>query len=258
MRILITNDDGITAPGLAVAEAIAAEIAGPEAELWVVAPESERSGVSHAISYTTPLRSTELGPRRHSVDGFPADCVLVGLRRLLAETPPDLVISGINRGHNLAEDVFYSGTVGGGMEAALAGAKAVALSQYYRLGAPDAPEDVWESAKALGAEAVRKCLAMPWPPGVFYNVNFPATKAAAAKGFTVCPHGIRAAATFDVTPITAPNGREYQFLRHTTANASAPAGTDAALCAEGWVTITPLRLSLTAEDLLERARAALD
>ncbi|MEL6267279.1 MAG: 5'/3'-nucleotidase SurE, partial [Pseudomonadota bacterium] len=131
MRILIVNDDGINAPGLAVAEAIAADVAGPEGEIWVIAPELERSGTSHAVSYTTPLRVTEVGPRRWSVDGYPADCALVGMRWLLRDTPPDLVLSGVNRGHNLAEDVVYSGTVGAAMDAALGGARAVSMSQVY-------------------------------------------------------------------------------------------------------------------------------
>ncbi len=108
MRILVTNDDGITAPGLTLAEEIAAEIAGPDGEVWVVAPDFERSGVSHAISYT-PMRMTQLGERRHSVDGFPVDCVLVGLHVNMKNNPPDLVIAGVNRGHTVAENVIYSG-----------------------------------------------------------------------------------------------------------------------------------------------------
>ncbi|MEL6476548.1 MAG: 5'/3'-nucleotidase SurE [Pseudomonadota bacterium] len=254
MRILITNDDGITAPGLAVAEAIAAEIAGPDGELWIVAPENERSGASHAISYTVPTRLNRISDRRFAIDGFPADCALVGLHKILAETPPDLVISGVNRGHNVAEDVVYSGTVGAAMDAALAGAKAIALSQFY---AKTGPEDLFAAARAMGAEVVRRVLAMPFPPGVFYNVNFPAKPVAEVAGLTVCPQGIRADATFDVVSYQAPNGREYQFYRHGTRNASAPEGSDAKLCHDGWVTISPLRAQLTAEDVLEGARAAL-
>ncbi|GMG82250.1 5'/3'-nucleotidase SurE [Paralimibaculum aggregatum] len=256
MRILITNDDGITAPGLAVAEAIAAEIGGPGAEIWVVAPDNERSGVSHAISYVHPVRVTRHGERRFSVDGFPADCALVGIRKLMAEAPPDLVLSGVNRGHNVAEDVIYSGTVGGAMEAALAGPRAIALSQFYS-SRPGAPTDIWAASTALGAAAVRKVLAMPSRRGVFYNVNFPAAAPEAVKGFAVCPQGVRAGSTFDVLPYTAPNGREFNFYRHMTANDTAEAGTDARKLIEGWVTITPLMPQLTAADLMEEARAAL-
>ncbi|MEO0820055.1 MAG: 5'/3'-nucleotidase SurE [Pseudomonadota bacterium] len=257
MRILIVNDDGIHAPGLAVAEEIARDYAGPEGEIWVVAPESERSGASHAITYTQPLRYTELGPRRFAVDGFPADCAMLGLRRLLRETPPDLVLSGVNRGHNLAEDVFYSGTVGAAMDATLNGVRAVAMSQTYSRAA-DAPADMWESARAHGAAALKAVLAMEAPAGVFHNVNFPARHPDAVEGMTVCPHGTRAAATFEIETLTAPNGRDYQFLRHTTANRSAASGTDAALCAAGWITITPLRTDLSAHDLIEAGQASLD
>jgi len=256
MRILVTNDDGITAPGLALAEEIAAEIAGPDGEVWVVAPDFERSGVSHAISYSTPIRMTQLDERRYSVDGFPADCVLVGLRVILKDTPPDLVIAGVNRGHNVAEDVVYSGTAGAAMEGGLNGVRSIALSQFYSAG-PDRPDDIWDPARAWGTKAVRAVLEMPFAGKCFYSVNFPAAKPAAIRGMTVCPQGIRSEATFDIVPYTAPNGREFLFSRHNTANSSAPDGTDARLGLDGWVTITPLRPQLTAEDLLDGARTAL-
>lgn len=254
MRILITNDDGIMAPGLSVAESIAAELAGPEGEIWVVAPENERSGASHAISYTSATRLNRLGERRYAVDGFPADCALIGVHKLLKDIPPDLVISGVNRGHNVAEDVVYSGTVGAAMDAALGGCRAVAMSQFY---SKDGPEDLFASAKALGTETLRKVLRMPFPEGVFYNVNFPARAPGEVRGTEVCPQGIRAEATFDVADYIAPNGREYLFYRHGTRNSSAPEGTDAKLCNDGWVTITPLIAQLTADAVLEEARAAL-
>jgi len=256
MRILITNDDGIAAPGLAVAEAVATDFAGPDAELWVVAPSFESSGVSHAISYTSPTRITRMAERRYSVDGFPADCAVVGLQQLMRETPPDLVLSGVNRGHNVAEDVVYSGTVGAAMEAALNGARAVALSQYFSR-APEAPEEMFAPARALGAEALHHVMAMPVRPFLFYNVNFPAVAPGRVRGFSVCPHGLREAATFELVPFTAPNGRVYQFYRHNTANASAAEGSDARLLIEGWITITPLRPELTATDILHEARAVL-
>src|SRR5262245_37513557 len=131
MRILITNDDGITAPGLRVAEQIAGELAGPAGEVWVVAPAFEQSGVSHSVSYIRPMRLERLEERRFAVEGSPADCVLAGLYEILKDTPPDLVLSGVNRGHNVAEDTLYSGTVGGAMEGALHRVRSVALSQYF-------------------------------------------------------------------------------------------------------------------------------
>jgi 5'-nucleotidase len=256
MRILVTNDDGITAPGLTLAEEIAAELAGPDGEVWVVAPDFERSGVSHAISYTSPMRMTQLGERRYSVDGFPADCVLVGLHVILKDNPPDLVIAGVNRGHNVAEDVVYSGTAGAAMEGGLNGVRSIALSQFYGSG-PGGPDDLWDPARAWGLKAVKAVLEMPFNGKSFYSVNFPAVRPEAIQGMTVCPQGIRANATFEVVPYRAPNGRDFLFTRHMTANISAPEGSDARLGLEGWVTITPLRPQLTAEDLLDGAQAAL-
>jgi 5'-nucleotidase len=256
MRILITNDDGINAPGLDLAEEIAAEIAGPEGEVWVVAPDFERSGVSHAITYTSPMRMTQIGERRFTVDGFPADCVLVGCRRILKDTLPDLIISGINRGHNVAEDVIYSGTAGAAMEGGLCGVRSIALSQFYSAAA-DRPDDLWDPARAWGLKAIRAVLQMPFADHCFYSVNFPAVRPEAIRGMTVCPQGIRSEATFELVPYQAPNGRDFLFVRHTIANHSAPEGSDARLLLEGWITVTPLRPQLTADDLLDGARAVL-
>ncbi len=256
MRILITNDDGITAPGLAIAEAIAAELAGPGGEVWVVAPDFERSGVSHAISYTSPMRMTQLAERRYSVDGFPADCVLVGLQVLMKENPPDLVLAGVNRGHNVAEDVVYSGTAGAAMEGGLNGIPSVAMSQFYASG-PERPEDLWDPAREWGLHALRAVMGMPFARRSFYSVNFPAVRPEKVRGISVCPQGLRAEATFEIIPYRAPNGRDFLFTRHNTANSSAEPGTDARLCLEGWITVTPLRPQLTAADLIDDARAAL-
>jgi 5'-nucleotidase len=257
MRILITNDDGITAPGLTLAEEIAAEVAGPDGEVWVIAPDFERSGVSHAITYVSPMRMTRLGPRRYTVDGYPADCVLVGVHTVLKNYPPDLILSGVNRGHNVAEDVVYSGTAGAAMEGGLCGIRSIALSQFYST-IEGRPDDTWDPARARGVDVVRTVLEMPFADSCFYSVNFPAVRPEAIKGLAVCPQGIRSEATFDLVPYKAPNGRDFLFTRHAIANHSAPEGSDARLLMEGWITITPLRPQLTAEDLMEGARAVLD
>ena len=177
MRILVTNDDGISAPGLAVAEEIAAELAGPDGEVWVVAPAFEQSGVAHCVSYVRPMRLEPLGPRRFAVEGSPADCVLAGIHEILKDGPPDLVISGVNRGHNVAEDTLYSGTVGGAMEGALHGLRAVALSQYHgpatlRAPTPSPPPAPTARRSSAGSSTPRPGAAPP--TRVFYNVNFPA------------------------------------------------------------------------------------
>ncbi|HKK36964.1 MAG TPA: 5'/3'-nucleotidase SurE, partial [Paracoccaceae bacterium] len=230
MRILITNDDGITAPGLAAAEAIAAEVAGPDGEVWVVAPEMEQSGVAHCISYTKPMRLVPLEDRRWAVDGSPADCIIVALKHLMAETPPDLILSGVNRGHNVAEDVVYSGTVGGAIEAVVHGFRAIALSQAY--GPATANEaDMFGAAKAAGADAVRRVLDLPWDEdaayGLFYNVNFPPVPAAKVKGVRAAAQGRRPNGAFRVQEQVAPNGRTYFWLAHGRGNHESPEGTDA-------------------------------
>ena len=157
MRILITNDDGINAPGLATLTAIATEIAGPEGEVWTVAPAFEQSGVGHCISYTHPMINAKLGERRYAVEGSPADCVLAGVYDVLDGAKPDLVLSGVNRGNNAAENVLYSGTIGAAMEAALHGIPAIALSQYMGHGQPR-PDDPFEAAAVHGAAVVRALL----------------------------------------------------------------------------------------------------
>ena len=256
MRILITNDDGITAPGLAVAEAIAAEIAGPSGEVWVVAPEMERSGVSHCVSYTRPMRLVDLGPRRFAVEGNPADCVILGLHHILEGSPPDLVLSGVNSGHNVAEDAVYSGTVGGAMEAALQGVRAIALSQFYTR-ADHAPEERFDPARAHGVEAVRRVLACPWERDIFYNVNFPAYRPEKVLGMRLADQGRRSEGVFDCVETLSPSGRRFFWLSHRTRNATASPGSDAALGAEGWITVTPMRPRIAAEDLFDAANESL-
>jgi 5'-nucleotidase len=176
MRILITNDDGINAPGLEVLTAIAEEIAGPQGEVWTVAPAFEQSGVGHCISYTHPMMIARLGPRRFAAEGSPADCVLAAIYDVLQGARPDLVLSGVNRGNNAAENVLYSGTIGGAMEAALQGVPAIALSQFMGPETDVLPTP-FESAIAHGAGVVRALLDKGlWTEAdyrVFYNVNFP-------------------------------------------------------------------------------------
>lgn len=253
MRILIVNDDGINAPGLTVAEEIAAEVAGPDGEVWVVAPETERSGASHCVSYTAPMRVNQIGERRFGIDGHPADCAIAGIVKLLPE-PPDLLLSGVNRGHNVAEDAVYSGTIAGAKEGAIQGVPSIALSQYFASG-PGAPADLFAVARARGAEAVRKALTLPTGPHVFYNVNFPACGVEEVKGIRLAPQGRRGGA-FQLQETIAPNRRRYFWLAHSGRNLDAGPGADSTLCAEGWITATPMQPDLTCHDILAAAMAA--
>jgi len=253
MRILITNDDGISAPGLKVAEAIAHDLAGEDGEVWIVAPAFEQSGVSHCISYIRPMRIEKLDERRFAVDGSPADCVLAALHDIMADAPPDLVLSGVNKGHNVAEDTVYSGTIGAAMEAAMHGLKSIAMSQYYGYRGADAP-DAFAAAASHGAQVCARLLeAATWQAetyGVFYNINFPNAAVTPVRGVKATRQGHRHSATFGVEPQIAPNGRRFLWLAHSAKNNSADAGTDAREASEGWITVTPLQADLTAEKIL--------
>jgi len=261
MRILLTNDDGINAPGLKVLEAIAAEIAGPEGEVWTVAPAFEQSGVAHCISYVHPTMIAELGPRRYAAEGSPADCVLAGLYDVLKDSPPDLVLSGVNRGNNAAENVLYSGTVGGAMEAALQGLPAIALSQYYGPGNVTL-EDGFDAAAGHGAAVIRKLLdEAHWDRTdyrVFYNVNFPPLPASEVRGTRVTTQGFRRETRFGVEPHVAPNGRRFLWIKGGRQDVATEPGSDAHANLDGYISVTPLRADLTAHDRLDALRSAIE
>lgn len=262
MRILITNDDGINAPGLEVLAEIAAEIAGPSGEVWTVAPAFEQSGVGHCISYSHPMMVARLAERRYAAEGSPADCVLAAVADIMAITPPDLVLSGVNRGNNSGENVMYSGTVGGAMEAALQGLPAIALSQYLGPQTADLA-DPFEAARTHGASVVRQLLDHgDWTSDadfrLFYNVNFPAIAARDVRGVRVAPQGRRRDTKFGVTPYTAPNGRRFLWIAGGSQRAPATAGSDVAVNMDGFISITPMRADLTCHASLDQLSAALD
>ena len=257
MRILITNDDGISAPGLKVLAAIAAKVAGATGEVWTVAPAYEQSGVGHCISYTHPMLINQVGERRFSVEGSPADCVLAGLHDVMADTPPDLVLSGVNRGNNSAENTLYSGTIGAAMEAALQGLPAIALSQYY---GPDnvALDNPFEASAEHGVETVRRILAHTPSEQVdyslFYNVNFPPVPASAVKGIRLATQGRRPNTGFSTEPHEAPSGRRFLWIKGGDQRAVCAQGTDAAVNLDGYVSVTPMRADLTDHAAMDRVK----
>ena len=260
MRILITNDDGINAPGLQVLTRIAQEIAGPDGEVWTVAPAFEQSGVGHCISYTHPMINAQLSHRRYAVEGSPADCVLAGVYDVLGGVKPDLVLSGVNRGNNAAENILYSGTIGAAIEAALHGIPAIALSQYMGP-QTDGLSDPFDAASVHGTAIVRLLLEKGiWDQGdyrIFYNVNFPPVPAAAVKGHKVAAQGFRRDTPFGVLPYTAPSGKRFLWIKGGAQHHPTEPGTDAAVNLEGWISITPLRCDLTAHDALDDLKARL-
>jgi 5'-nucleotidase len=260
MRILVTNDDGINAPGLVALEEIAGAIAGPQGEVWTVAPAFEQSGVGHCISYTHPMMIARLGARRYAAEGSPADCVLAGIYDVLQGARPDLVLSGVNRGNNAAENVLYSGTVGGAMEAALQGIPAIALSQFMGPETDDLA-DPFEAARMHGAGVVRALLDKGrWDANdyrLFYNVNFPPVAAAKVKGMKVAAQGYRTDTFFGVEPHISPSGRKFLWITGGPQHLATAPGTDVAANLDGHIAVTPMRADLTAHDVLADLEARL-
>lgn len=258
MRILLTNDDGINAPGLLVLEHIAREFGGPLAEIFVVAPAFEQSGVGHCINYTRPTMLSQFGPHRFAAEGSPADCVLAGIHEVLGGNLPDLVLSGVNRGNNSAENALYSGTLGGAMEAALQGVPAIAMSQYYGPGNRDA-KDPFDAAAAFGADVIRKIMAHD-PQGqqdyrLFYNVNFPPVLADAVKGTRVTTQGFRRGTSFTTEPFEAPSGRRFLWIKGGDQHRPTEPGSDAHANLDGYISVTPMRADLTDHDHLAILKA---
>ncbi|PWG16599.1 5'/3'-nucleotidase SurE [Salibaculum griseiflavum] len=262
MRILITNDDGINAPGLAVLHDIASEIAGPDGEVWTVAPAFEQSGVGHCISYSHPTMIAELGERRFAAEGSPADCVLAGIYDVMVNARPDLVLSGVNRGNNAAENTLYSGTVGGAMEAALQGLPAIALSQFYGPANASLPNP-FEAAAGHGVATIRALLDRAhWDNGadyrLFYNVNFPPVPSAEVKGMRATTQGYRANTSFSVEPTHSPAGRRFLWVKGGAQHEPTAPGTDAAANLDGYISVTPMRADLTAHDHITALKEALE
>lgn len=247
MRILLTNDDGYHAPGLAVLERIAARFSD---DVWVVAPADEQSGAGHSLTLTRPLRVRRMGERRFAVSGTPTDAVMMALGLLMKDAPPDLILSGVNRGANLAEDVTYSGTVSAAMEGALAGFRSIALSQVRdrALAGDDVPFD---AAVEWGERVLRPLLALEMAPRTLVNVNFPALPAGGVKGVRVAAQGFRDYDRLNIVTDRDPRGFEYHWFGLGGTEATPAPDTDLAAVAEGWIAVTPLHLDLTHAGSLE-------
>lgn len=261
MRILITNDDGINAPGLRVLHGIATELAGPKGEVWSVAPAFEQSGVAHSISYTHPMAMAKLGARNYTTEGSPADCILAALFDVMPNNWPDLVLSGVNRGNNAAENTLYSGTLGGAMEAALQGIPAIALSQYF--GPANASlANPFEAAANHGVETIRAILKAAQNDGadyrLFYNVNFPPFPAADVKGIRTATQGFRKGTSFSAEPHLSPSGRRFLWIKGGDQQVETGEGTDASANLAGYTSVTPMRADLTAHNVLQDLKDAID
>jgi 5'-nucleotidase len=242
LRILLTNDDGINAPGLYVLEKIAAKLSD---DIWICAPSEEQSGAGHSLTLTRPVRMRQHAERRFSVTGTPTDSVTMALKNVMPG-PPDLILSGVNRGANLGDDVTYSGTVSAALEGALAGIRSIALSQVYsREGMGDGVD--FSAAEEWGARVITPLLDVPFAPRTLVNINFPPLPAAQVKGIRVVRQGFHDYARGSVVEGMDPRGFPYYWfglhgIEHTPGHQ-----TDLEAIAEGHISVTPLQLDLTHE-----------
>ena len=247
MKILLTNDDGINAPGLIVAKEIASSLAGRDGKVIVVAPSSEKSGVAHSTSYIRPSLIERISENFYSLEGTPADCILAGIYYVLAGNKPDLIISGVNRGQNIAEDVLYSGTIGAAMEGAIHGVKSIALSQSYSKITLASPDE-FDSAKCHATQVCRKLLLDdPFSEDNFrgfYNVNFPSSDNGSVRGVKVCMTGFRKDSSFSISPQLSPAGKTFLWAKHVPKKQDPSPGSDEKYLKAGYITISALKTEL--------------
>ncbi|ATQ66835.1 MULTISPECIES: 5'/3'-nucleotidase SurE [Methylosinus] len=254
MRILITNDDGIHAAGLALAERVARALTD---DVFVVAPESEQSGVAHSLSINDPLRLREISSRHFAVKGTPTDCVIMAVRKLLADKPPDLILSGVNSGQNLAEDVSYSGTIAGAIEGTLLGIPSIALSQVYDFFAGRQTIH-WACAEAHAAAVIRKLVEAGIPQGVLMNVNFPNCRPEEVRGISITVQGRRSNDLMRIEDRKDGRGIPYYWISFQRGNFTPGPGTDLEAVEGNRISVTPLRLDFTDHPTLTRLSAAFE
>jgi 5'-nucleotidase len=251
MRILVTNDDGIHAPGLETLERIARSISD---DVWVVAPESEQSGASHSLTLAYPLRYRKIDDRRFEVIGTPTDCVVMAVMKIMPERP-DLILSGVNRGQNLADDVTYSGTIAAAMEGTALGLRSIALSQVIGVHGEGLTFDV---AEFYGPNVVKKLLDIEFGPGVLININFPDCRPEDLQGIEVTRQGKRDQNLLKLDERIDARGQPYYWLGFLREGGNPPAGTDLRAVFDKRISVTPLHLNLTQLSALETFREALE
>jgi 5'-nucleotidase len=245
VRILISNDDGIHAPGLEVLETIARTLSD---DVWVVAPEVERSGAGRAITLTDPVRVRHISDKRFACSGTPSDCVLLAIAEIMKDCPPDLVLSGINRGQNLAEDTSVSGTVAVAMQAMQMGVRAIAFSQAmnFRQGEPIP----WQTAAAHGPSVLKTLVDANWPANVILNVNFPDCLPDDVAGTDVTFQGFRDEAINHIDRRADLRGNAYYWIGYQGKLSKPPQGSDLRAIYENRISITPLHLDMTEHSAL--------
>ncbi len=251
-RILVTNDDGIHAPGLEVLERVAATLSD---DIWVVAPESEQSGASHSLTLSDPLRLRQIEERRFAIKGTPTDCVVMALRKVLPELP-DLVLSGVNRGQNLCEDVTYSGTIAAAMEGTVFGIPSIALSQSY--GLEGSRKLKWHTAEQHAPALIQKLMGNNWGEGVLININFPDCEPGDVDGTEITVQGRRDQNMLVIDERIDARGRDYYWFGFGSHRSSPAQGTDLRAVYDRRISVTPLHLDLTQYDAMARLRELID
>jgi 5'-nucleotidase len=241
VRILVTNDDGINAEGLAALERIARRLTD---DVWIVAPEYEQSGASRALTLSDPLRVRQLDARRWSITGTPTDCVMLALEELIKDRRPDLVLSGVNRGHNTAEDVTMSGTVAGAIQGMALGVPAMALSQALAVFHDDVVAH-FETAETFAPGIIERLLEAGWPKDVVINLNFPNLPPGEVDAVEVTGQGFRDIHNMRAEKRTDLRGRDYYWMGFTARRPAVDEGTDLAAVLAGRISVTPLHIDLT-------------
>lgn len=252
MRILLTNDDGIHAPGLEVLEHIAGALSD---DVWVIAPESEQSGAGHSLTLNQPLRYRKVSSRRYGVQGTPTDCVMMAVNHIMKDTKPDLILSGVNRGANLGEDVTYSGTIAAAMEGTLTGVPSIALSQAVNA---QAGRVDWSAAERFGPKVVGALLKEGWPGNVLMNVNFPAVGADSVGGLRVTHQGKRNLTDMRIEQRTDMRGIAYYWFALSRELGDQPEDSDLQVIRDGYISVCPLHLDLTHQETMRRFEAIMD
>jgi 5'-nucleotidase len=253
MRILITNDDGIHAPGLQSLEKIAKTLSD---DVWVVAPESDQSGAAHSLSLNNPLRLRRLSGRHYAVYGTPTDCVIMAARHILKGEMPDLVLSGVNRGSNLADDVTYSGTVAGAIEGTLLGIPSMALSQNYTFGADARVR--WHTAEKLAPDLISRLFKKGLPPNVMLNINFPDIEPEDIAGAVITRQGKRDQDLMTISERRDGRKIPYYWIGFERKRSKPAEGTDLWALYEGLVSVTPLGTDLTHKESCDRFSQVLE
>jgi 5'-nucleotidase len=252
ITILVTNDDGIHAPGLQSLEKIARELSP---EVWVVAPETEQSGKSHSLTLNDPLRMRRIDDRHVAVHGTPADCVILAVRKVMPAMP-DLVLSGVNRGQNMADDVTYSGTIAAAMEGTSIGLKSIALSQVFS--GRNIDNLSYDVAEAHGPKVLRKVFAADLGPGALLNINFPDCRPDEVRAVEVTRQGKRDQNLLLVDERIDTRGRAYYWLGFRREKSKPAPGTDLHAVSNRSISITPLHMNLTQIDAMEALRSMID